>query len=127
MNKDTEEFKQGSTNSSGSASSSSFVGQITSRLFGIKHKKRPIGSILSFRKYNSCEFSIRFQESARHEDTKELRYRTFRPDDCSQILAKLKFLVRAQGAKLENYSHLSNRLFGSAPAGTGFNAAQSKP
>ena len=38
------------------------------------------------------EFSIFYRE-----DYKEVRYRTQTPDDCSEILAKLKFLRSGQG------------------------------
>jgi hypothetical protein len=53
-----------------------------------------------YRKVSSTEFVIKFQESERKDDHNELRYRTFKADDCAQIIAKIKFLVRAQGAKV---------------------------
>ena len=59
-------------------------------LKGNKVKQKPISSILSVQRLNVYEFQISYREQ------KVTKYRTLRPDDCSEILAKLKFLLQGQ-------------------------------
>ena len=61
-------------------------------LKGSKNKQKPISTIIAVQRLKENEFKIFYRE-----DMKEVRYRTQHPDDCSEILAKLKFLRQGQG------------------------------
>ena len=65
-------------------------------MFGIKNKKRPITSVWDIRrsKQDPCNFSIWFKDDEKnpHEPAKEIKYRTYDADDCSEIMAKIRFL-----------------------------------
>ena len=56
-------------------------------LKGNKNKQKPISSIHAVQRIKENEFIIFYRE-----DKKEVKYKTQSPDDCSEILAKLKFL-----------------------------------
>ena len=58
-----------------------------------KNKQKPISQIVGVQrlKENGCEFKIFYRENK-----KEVRYRARHPDQCSEILAKLKFLRQGQ-------------------------------
>ena len=61
----------------------------------MKNKKRPIGSVIDIyrNKADPCAFAIVFRDPEKpHEPLKEIRYRTYDADDCSEILAKIRFL-----------------------------------
>jgi hypothetical protein len=55
-------------------------------------KLKPIAHIYDLARYNEHEFSIFYRDTAKDEE-KQYRYRCENPDQCSEILAKLKFLV----------------------------------
>ena len=55
-------------------------------------KLKPIAQIYDIARYSEHEFSIFYKDTAKDED-KQYRYRCENPDQCSEILAKLKFLV----------------------------------
>lgn len=65
----------------------------TNLLKSSKNKQKPISTIvaLSRPENTSTRFVIYYS------DKKERTYRTRTPDDCSEILAKLKFLRQGQG------------------------------
>jgi len=58
----------------------------------VKRKQRPINSIQKFRRLSEDEFSVQFTKEKPNDDPKEIYYKTMNPDDCSHILAKLRFL-----------------------------------
>jgi len=61
---------------------------------GIKHKKRPISSILKITRFDPYSFAIVFSNPEKpYDPPKEIRYRVLNPDDCSNIMAKIKFLT----------------------------------
>ena len=95
LNKEYKKEEDKNDNRKESGGASSFMGSLTTKLFGVKTKKRPIGSIVMYRRYGPQEFSIKFQDPDKKGEVKELRYRTSKPDECSQIIAKIKFLVTA--------------------------------
>lgn len=55
-------------------------------------KLKPIAQIHDVARHNTHEFSIFYKDAAKDEE-KQYRYRCENPDQCSEILAKLKFLV----------------------------------
>jgi len=60
-------------------------------LKGSKSKQKPISSIHTVNRLSVTEFYIHYRE-----EDKQVKYKTMNPDDCSQILAKLKFLLQGQ-------------------------------
>ena len=59
----------------------------TNLLKSSKNKQKPISQIISVQRLSENEFMIFYRENM-----KEVRYQTKSPDDCSEILAKLKFV-----------------------------------
>jgi hypothetical protein len=52
---------------------------------------------MGIRRDNLFSFSILFSNPEKpFEHSKEVRYKTINPDDCSNIMAKLRFLTTAQ-------------------------------
>lgn len=74
----------------------SLFGSLSTKIFGIKTKKRPLNSVWDVRrsKKDPCDFSIWYKEDDKnnHEPAKEIKYRTYEADDCSEIMAKIRFL-----------------------------------
>ena len=63
-------------------------------LKGSKSKQKPISSIAYVKRFhttNNSEFLIVYRE-----DDKQVKYRALNPDDCSHIIAKLRFLLQGQ-------------------------------
>jgi hypothetical protein len=78
----------------GSGGGSSWFGSISTKLLGIKTKKRPISSIINFYKVDYFSFCILFRNPEKPNETDKLiRYRVKNPDDCANIMAKLRFLT----------------------------------
>ncbi len=76
---------------------------------GVKTKKRPISSIHSFRRFDPYSFAIMFTNPDKpYEPTKEIRYRVQNPDDCSNIMAKIRFLTTQQQKKMSARNTVSN-------------------
>ena len=75
-------------------------GSLSTKLFGIKNKKRPINTVWDIRRSrdNPCKFSIWYKEDDKnhHEPAKEIKYRTYEADDCSEIMANIRFLKNQQ-------------------------------
>jgi len=66
-------------------------------VLGVKQKKRPITSIMKIARFDHCLFMIQFKDTEKPFDPpKEIRYKTLNPDDCSNILAKINFLLSSQ-------------------------------
>ena len=55
-----------------------------------RNKQKPLSTVARFYRVNPIEFKIYFSDSK-----KETKYRTQTPDDCSNIIAKLRFLTQA--------------------------------
>lgn len=71
-------------------------GSLSTKLFGVKNKKRPIASVWDIRrsKQDPCNFSIWYKDDDKNlnEPAKEIKYRTIIADECSEIMAKIRFL-----------------------------------
>lgn len=52
-------------------------------------------------RFDHCLFMIQFKDTEKPFDPpKEIRYKTLNPDDCSNILAKINFLLSSQTKKI---------------------------
>jgi hypothetical protein len=60
-------------------------------LKGSKNKQKPISQIIAVQRLKENEFKLFYRENK-----KEVKYKTRNPDDCSEIIAKLKFLRPGQ-------------------------------
>jgi hypothetical protein len=56
-------------------------------------KPKPMAGIQAYQRVHNTEFLIVYKQPNIGEEEKIFRYRTENPDQCSEILAKLKFLV----------------------------------
>lgn len=64
---------------------------------------------MGIRRDNLFSFSILFSNPEKpFEHSKEVRYKTVNPDDCSNIMAKLRFLTTAQQKKVSGRSTVSS-------------------
>jgi hypothetical protein len=97
-------------NTATEGTSQSLIGSLTTKLFGVKNKKRPIGSVVDIyrNKADACAFAIVFRDPEKpHEPEKQIRYRTYNPDDCSEILAKIRFLKNQQVSSLSIFNNFT--------------------
>jgi hypothetical protein len=78
-----------------SGGGSSLLSNLSSKFFGSKTKKRLVSSIIDFKRMNdNVSFYIVFKSLDKpYEENKEIRYRAANHDDCSNIMAKLRFLT----------------------------------
>ena len=61
---------------------------------GVKHKKRPVSAILKIVRFDAVSFAVTFTNPEKpYEPNKEIRYKVQNPDDCSNIMAKIRFLT----------------------------------
>jgi len=63
---------------------------LTKKLFNVKRKIRTINSIAKIEKLNSRTFRLEFKEE---KESKAITYECMSPDNCSEIIAKLNFLM----------------------------------
>lgn len=67
---------------------------IPAAILGTRRKERPISSVVAWKRQvgSDCDFVIVFSDPDKPNMYREVRYKTHTPDDCSQIIAKIKFL-----------------------------------
>ena len=90
------ERKEGQTQQAGNSGGS--LWQSFSQKFLQKSaKKHPISSILKIARFDQNSFAITFSVPDKpYEPLKTTRYQVANPDDCSNIMAKIRFLVTQQ-------------------------------
>lgn len=81
---------------------SSLWSSLSTKFLGIKTKKRLVSSIVDFKRMNdNVSFYIVFKSLDKpYDENKEIRYRAASYDDCSNIMAKLRFLTTQQQKKI---------------------------
>lgn len=75
------------------AGSKSLVQRIGISLFGKKHKMFSVKTVIGLHRITPTDFQIILKPEPKVDDVKALKYRAYHPDDCSQVMAKLNFLL----------------------------------